>query len=373
MSGLFGGALLAFASALVALALSRDYERLWSSAPIVILGTCMLGVIAFAKVTAFGFSPTAHWLVLVLTAPVACLPIALALDFREETVLSPDSLRLRDAAGQAERTRLARDLHDSVKQQLYSIQAHLATVDARWKTDDQGSRTALAHARTGARDAMREMAALLDRLQENPIEAVGLVEALRRQCEALGFQTGAQVTTEFGTLPDPNRLDAAITNTFFRIGQEALANVARHARPTRVDVFAGVTKGPTGKERFALRIEDDGCGFDTNAPRDPGIVGMGLRSMRARAQEIGATLAVMSVAGQGTVVEVTLPMPSVGGLWLSISRRLLVGIGLPTAALLAWSFSWPEWSPYLQTPVITGVSAIFVLGVWIAVVRSSKW
>ena len=244
MAGLFGGALIAFAAVLLALALSRDHERLLLSAPIVILGTSVFGFVASAKVTAFGFPTLAHWLVVALVAPAGFLTIGLVFELGREMLMPPEALRLRDAAGQAERSRLAQDLHDSVKQQIYSIQAHLAAADARWDSDGQGARTALAHARTGARDAMREMAALLDRLQDDPVEAVGLVEALRRQCEALGFQTGAQVTTEFGTLPDTGRFDPAVMNALFRIGQEALANVARHARPAQSASSQASSAGP---------------------------------------------------------------------------------------------------------------------------------
>ena len=265
---------------------------------------------------------------------------------------------------------MAQDLHDSVKQQIYSIQAHLAAVDARWDTDGQGARTALGHARSGARDAMREMAALLDRLHDDPVEAVGLVEALRRQCEALGFQTGAQVTTEFGRLPDTDRFDPAIMNALFRIGQEALANVARHARPTRVGVFAGITRGPGSEERFLFRVHDDGSGFDANATDNAEVAGMGLRSMGARAREIGATLAITSVVGQGTSVEVSLPSPSRHAASVRTARHLLLGIGLPTLALVGWSASWPEWSPYLRPFVVTGLLAIVLLGAWVV---TAKW
>src|SRR4249919_2896641 len=99
--------------------------------------------------------------------------------------------QIREVAGQEERNRLAQDLHDSVKQQIYSIHTNLAAAQVRWDTDHTGAREAVDHARTSARDAMAEMIAMLDRLRQDPIESVGLVEALRRQTEALGFQSGA--------------------------------------------------------------------------------------------------------------------------------------------------------------------------------------
>ena len=78
MAGLFGGALIALASALLALALSRDHERLLACAPIVILGTCVFGFVAFAKVTAFGFPTLGHWMMVALIAPAGFLTIGFA-------------------------------------------------------------------------------------------------------------------------------------------------------------------------------------------------------------------------------------------------------------------------------------------------------
>ena len=368
MAGLFGGALLAFSATLVALALSRDHERLMMSTPLVILGTCVLGFVAFAKVTAFAFPALGYWMVVALMTPVGLLIIALLYESGRAQLASPDVLKLRDAGSQAERSRVARDLHDSVKQQLYSIHAHLAAADTRWETDGTGARMALAHARTGTRDAMREMAALLDRLHSDPVEAVGLVEALRRQCEALGFQTGADVTTDFGGLPDAARVDPATMNTLFRIGQEALANVARHARPSRVTVSAGITQDTGSREQFVLRVHDDGSGFEVSATDESSS--MGLRSMRTRAGEIGATLTIDSTVGRGTSVEVGLPLPSAHGVSSATARRLLLGVGLPTVALLGWRLIWPEWSPFLQPFVIIGVVVAMAIGAWVV---SARW
>jgi signal transduction histidine kinase len=368
MAGLFGGALLAFAATLAALALSRDHERLLLASPLVVLGTCVLGFIAFAKVTAFDFPTAGYWMVIVLMAPAGMLFAAFAFELRGDHQSSPDARRLKEAAGQAERTRLARDLHDSVKQQLYSIHANLAAADARWETDEGGARVALAHARTGARDAMREMAALLDRLQSDPVEAVGLVEALRRQCDALRFQTGALVTTEFGPIPTADRIDAFAMNALFRIGQEALANVARHARPAHVSVSAGMVAGADTRDQFVLQVKDDGKGFDVAATREASS--MGIRSMRERAREVGATLTIVSQPGRGTSIEAALRLRAPDTASPDAALRLMVGVGLPTLALLGWSTIWPVWRPFLQPILIIGAGVTVAAAVWAA---SAPW
>src|SRR5579862_207300 len=92
---------------------------------------------------------------------------------------------IRETASRQERTRLAEELHDSIKQQLFSIQANLAAAEVRWETDQPAVQEAIGQARASAREAMAETTAMLDQLQASPLESVGLVEALRRQCEAL--------------------------------------------------------------------------------------------------------------------------------------------------------------------------------------------
>lgn len=368
MAGLFGGALLAFAATLGALALSRDHERLLVASPLVVLGTCVLGFIAFAKVTAFGFPAAGYWMVVALIAPAGLLVAAFVFELRSDQQPAPDVRRLREAAGQAERTRLARDLHDSVKQQLYSIHAHLAAADARWDHDGGGARVALTHARSGARDAMREMAALLDRLQADPVEALGLVDAVRRQCEALGFQTGAVVTTEFGAMPAADRVEPVVMNALFRIGQEALANVARHARPGHVNVRAGIVSGSERRDQFVLQVQDDGRGFEVAATDEASS--MGMRSMRDRAREVGATLTLSSQPGEGTTVCVALPLRLPHAASRDNAVRLLFGVGLPTLALLGWSAVWPEWRSFLQPFFVLGAGVMVVAGVW---ALSTRW
>jgi signal transduction histidine kinase len=208
---------------------------------------------------------------------------------------------IREAAGQEERNRLGQDLHDSVKQQIYSVQTHLAAAEAQLVDAADGARASIAHARKSARDAMAEMGALLDRLRDDPIESVGLAEALRRQCEALGFQTGATVSTTFGDLPSAPFLTSGAMTSVFRIAQEALANIARHARAKEVVVHCGIS---ADRNSFVVEIHDDGCGFDAQSS----AAGMGVRNMMLRADDVGAELEIKSRSGEGTVIRLRLPL-----------------------------------------------------------------
>ena len=148
---------------------------------------------------------------------------------------------------------------------------------------------------------MTEMNALLKQLQPDPLATVELVDALRAQCEALDYRTGAQVTSVFGDLPPNAQLPEGASLTIFRIVQEAFANIARHARASQVHVRL---EPHLLKHELWLEIRDDGQGFEvTKAPR-----GLGLANMLERATAIGAQLDVTSTLGEGTVISVAIPL-----------------------------------------------------------------
>lgn len=205
---------------------------------------------------------------------------------------------IQQAARQEERTRLARDLHDAVKQQLFVIQTAAATIEARFDTDASGAKGALGQVRRAAREALTEMDAMIEQLQAAPVETTGLVEALKRQCEALKFRTGADVNLVIGELPPNNVLPPGTQQSLFRGTQEALANVGRHARAKHVTVSLG-----TKHRHLELTINDDGVGFDPmRAPK-----GMGLDNMTARAGVLNGSLMLNSAPGRGTNVRFSIP------------------------------------------------------------------
>jgi signal transduction histidine kinase len=207
--------------------------------------------------------------------------------------------QIRTAAAQEERNRLARDLHDSIKQQIFAIQTAAATAQARFDSDRTGAGAAIQQVRSSARDAMTEMEVMLDQLRAAPLENTGLVEALKKQCETLGFRTGADVQFTVGALPPNESLPPGSQQAVFRMAQEALANVARHARAKHVTVNLDSTP-----YSLVLRVEDDGVGFDAESPTS----GMGVSGMRARAAGLGGFLNLRSQpGGGGTLVRISVP------------------------------------------------------------------
>ena len=266
--------------------------------------------------------------------------------FRVRTKRSIQSLRsqydeqIRQAARLEERAGLARDLHDAVKQQLFVIQTASATAQARFDTDLDGARAAIDQVRSSAREAMTEMEAMLEQLQAAPLENAGLVASLKRHCEALGFRTGAHVDIAVGTLPPNDALAPGTRQALFRVAQEALSNVARHARARNVWVSLGLTAG-----QVVLEVRDDGAGFKVE-----GIPhGMGLASMAVRASEAGGNLDVTSAPDGGTTVRFSVPCEPP-----SVRRYALRALGWGIVLIVSVGYlalhglndrPWEPWSP----------------------------
>jgi signal transduction histidine kinase len=268
--------------------------------------------------------------------------------------------QIRAAASQEERNRLARDLHDSVKQQIFAIQTSAATAQARFASDPSGASGALEQVRESAREAMAEMEAMLDQLRAAPLENVGLVEALKKQCDALRFRTGAEVHVTVGELPPSHSLPPGAHEVVLRVAQEALANVGRHARATHVTVTLEATE-----HSLQLRVEDDGVGFD--AGRAGG--GMGLGNMRSRAAAIGGTVAVTTQPGNGTLVRLSVPRAAPetddirfyrrrvlvwGLLFMSITAQTVWIAFRRTSEALVWYLPFAAWLAVMFGQAILG-------------------
>jgi signal transduction histidine kinase len=211
--------------------------------------------------------------------------------------------QVREAAAVEERNKLARDLHDSIKQQIFTIHVSVTAAQTHWERDPESAQTALTAVRQAAKEASVEMDALLQQLRPAPLEKVGLVEALREQLEALSYRTGAEVTSEFGNLPTKEQLPGGTETTFFRIAQEALSNIARHARATKIHLRLRVSN-VNELEQLKLEILDNGQGFD----EDTVARGMGLGNMKSRTESLGGKFDMTSTLNKGTVIQVLVPL-----------------------------------------------------------------
>ena len=200
-----------------------------------------------------------------------------------------------------ERTRLARDLHDTLTQGLTAIGLHVEAALASLGSDaptNAATRAELERALTVTRANLTEARRSLRDLRASPLDGRPLDEALAALGRQLTADAGVPVHVH-STLRAA--VDSNLEETLFRIASEALANVRRHAAARRVDVTLGGTP-----RRVRLTIVDDGKGFDVRR-RGSGD-GFGIGGMRERAALAGGTLTIRSRPGLGTSVDVNLPL-----------------------------------------------------------------
>jgi signal transduction histidine kinase len=227
--------------------------------------------------------------------------VQLAVAFGDQAALAIENARLRSQASQvavvAERERLARELHDSVTQSLYSLTL-LAEASQRLvgAGDLEPVREYTVRLGEIAQQALREMRLLVYQLRPLVLKREGLVGALQQRLDAVEKRAGVDARL---LVEGPVELRAEVEDGLYRIAQEALNNALKHAAPTSVIVRIEVKE-----EGVMLEVSDDGRGFDPERVNDEG--GMGLANMRERAERLGGALTLLSAPGAGTTVRVSL-------------------------------------------------------------------
>jgi signal transduction histidine kinase len=199
----------------------------------------------------------------------------------------------REAGAAAERQRMSADIHDTIAQGFTSIVMLIQAAETGIGSDPDGARRHLDLAAATARDNLAEARALVAGLTSAQLDGSTLGDALRRIAGQTASQAGITADVEITGTARP--LGTATEVMLLRVGQEALANVRRHARASRATVRLDYAA-----EQVRLRISDDGDGFDPDGVND----GYGLRGMRSRVAEAGASLTVRSEPGDGTEVRV---------------------------------------------------------------------
>ncbi|WP_433202811.1 sensor histidine kinase [Dactylosporangium sp. CS-047395] len=202
----------------------------------------------------------------------------------------------REAGALAERERMARDIHDTVAQGFTSVLLLLDALESELQEEQKDALVYLLRARDTARDNLAEARSLVEAATPPALRSASLPAALRHVVDRIGpdLPGGATLTVE----GEPRPLPAELEVVALRAVQEALANVRRHARAGRVDVHIRYQSGV-----LALRVHDDGRGFDVHAPTP----GFGLAGLRERAAAAGGSATISSSATAGTTVEVELP------------------------------------------------------------------
>jgi len=247
------------------------------------------------------------------TGPRSFAPeeVELASVFGNQVALAVESARLRSqreqAAAAAERNRLARDLHDSVTQALFSASLVAEVLPQVWERDAALAREGLQELGILTRGALAEMRTMLLELRPTAVVETRLNDLVWQLAEAVTSRAGLLVT--YNIEPSPT-LPPDVHVTFYRVAQESLNNVLRHAEARHVTVSliasppvdtqaAGAWQG-----QVKLAISDDGQGFDPGG-LEPDQLGLGI--MRERAEMIGAELRIESRSGRGTRLTLVWP------------------------------------------------------------------
>lgn len=197
--------------------------------------------------------------------------------------------RGRELAMLEERNRMARELHDAVTQKLFSLRLTAQAAATMLERAPDKAAVELERVQRLAGEALAELRAVIVELRPAELDRHGLAETLRKHVRMLDRLQAALVTFECDELPP---LPPAVEVVVLRVAQEALHNALRHAHAARVAVRLADADG-----KLALTVSDDGKGFDQAESR-----GLGLASMRDRAESAGGTLTVTSAKDKGTTI-----------------------------------------------------------------------
>lgn len=268
-------------------------------------------------------------------------------ELRERNACLSDQVRALAVVD--ERNRLARELHDGVKQHLFSLSLTASALRERGAALPADVQELLTEIEASAQVAQRETTRLIEDLRPDSLQVLGLAKALHDYTLLFGAQE--HLLVYFNVDGDDSELPPSIVEAFYRVAQEALHNVARHARATRVDVNLRCTP-----DRAVLTVGDNGIGFEQEALRQ----GLGLPNMQERMLTVGGKLTIETQMGNGTMISAqverrrdagpALPHPGQCPIprpenWAWLGQRLVIPVGQ----------TWP-WPPaeqaYLRHPLI---------------------
>jgi signal transduction histidine kinase len=219
---------------------------------------------------------------------------AVAIDLSRR--VARDALERVVAAQELERRRLARELHDETGQALTSILLGLSGIED--SPDEASLRAAVGEVRDLVRSTLQDVRRLAVELRPSALDDFGLVPALERLLDGFAEQTG--IAVEFEPALAGVRLPAEVETALYRIVQESLTNVVKHADARRVSVV--VTRK---RDSVSVIVEDDGVGFEPERAREGGL---GLLGMRERVALLGGRVTVESRPGAGTTFVAEVPL-----------------------------------------------------------------
>ncbi|CAH0191978.1 Sensor histidine kinase LiaS [Peribacillus frigoritolerans] len=200
-----------------------------------------------------------------------------------------------------ERNRLARELHDSVSQQLFAASMFMSAITESQTDMEKTEMKQFKVVEEMIHQSQLEMRALLLHLRPVALKGKSLHEGMKE----LLLELAQKVTMDINWKMEPVTLDKGIEDHLFRILQESISNTLRHAKANSLEVLLIVRDG-----MIILRITDDGIGFNVEESKTGSY---GLQNMHERAVELGGTMQIVSVPNKGTKLEVKIPLLNAGG------------------------------------------------------------
>lgn len=195
-----------------------------------------------------------------------------------------------------ERNRLARELHDSVSQQLFAASMLMSAITETKREEDGGEAKQLKLVEDMIHQSQLEMRALLLHLRPVPLKGKSLQEGMQELLNELAQKVPMEISWKIEAVP----LEKGVEDHLFRILQESVSNTLRHSKATSLEVLL-----INRDDLIILRIADDGVGFDVSVEKAGSY---GLQNMHERAKEIGGALKVVSLKNKGTRLEVKVPL-----------------------------------------------------------------
>jgi NarL family two-component system sensor histidine kinase LiaS len=209
---------------------------------------------------------------------------------------------------------MAREIHDGIAQMVYMLSLSLETAIDRVGSDPEEERQRLTDLTALAKNALWEVRQYIFDLRPLLIGDEGLVGAIQGQVKE--FHAVADLPVQVEIVGTPEELPLPTSAALYRIVQEGLGNIFRHARATRVQVVLEYEE-----DSVSLRIDDDGIGL--TEPGTDSRVGYGMDNLRRRAEEIGGIVRVHSEPGKGTTIEVRVPLQTDGSVTMRESEAIL--------------------------------------------------
>lgn len=212
-------------------------------------------------------------------------------------------LQSEELAVAEERRRIAREIHDGVAQTLAFSALQLDLVSKLIEKDQDKAIAKISTIKSTLRELIKELRRSIFALRPVNLDSYGLAETVRRYCLDYGEQNDVRVEIKIAQLP---KLSKKLELTIFRIFQEAMHNVAKHAKAKNISI--GLNKTQTGN--VELSVIDDGQGFDlsTTSGRVTTAGGLGLKHMQERVEKLGGEFSISSEIGRGTSIKTSVPI-----------------------------------------------------------------